>query len=244
MSVGARLNLFLLSLPRIMGSWAESKKKNWRVAIAQLGLYVLEMLPPSALVHWSSDSVWRKEELAAVTKLPSATELFVNAWFDAYGILNEHPASEISAQPYELHELLGRNCVYHVDSYVGIQKWLVDKIRGLKEENIYLDKAIQGMTTLPALGTTLYKRPDVAIYDADDDELLLLVQIEVDSGDLNKTARKLSLRLIDQLRWQRNHQDTILTCTGFYFPHPCANTKGYVQQITRLGRQLVDVLHE
>ena len=83
------------------GSWVVQKNHR-RVAITQLGLYVLEMsLPPSALVHWSSDSVWRKEELAAVTKLPSATELSVNAWFDAYGILNEHPASEISAQPYK-----------------------------------------------------------------------------------------------------------------------------------------------
>ena len=163
--------------------------------------------------------------------MPSAAELSVSACFDAYGILNEHTASEISAPPYSLNDLLGKECVNRGgDSYASIQKWLVDNIQGLTKEAIYLNKGLRGaITTLPTLRTTLQKRPDVAIYDTADDEPQMLVQIEVDSGDMQKTARKLSLGLINQLHWQRNHQDTILTCTGFYFPHPCANTQGYVQ---------------
>ena len=59
-------------------------------------------------------------------KLPSATELTVSACFDAYGILNKHTASEISAPPFTLNELLGREGVNRGgDSYASIQKWLV-----------------------------------------------------------------------------------------------------------------------
>ena len=57
----------------------------------------------------------------------------------------------------------------------------------------------------------------------------MLVQIEVDSGNV-ETCRKLSLGLVDQLRLQRNHLDTINECRGFYLP-PCGNRAGYVQEV-------------
>ena len=66
---------------------------------------------------------------------------------------------------------------------------------------------------LPPLVSSLRKIPDLCIYDRNDKTRILL-QLEVDSGDLNKTLRKLALSLIDQLRY-----DSITTCIGFYFPN-------------------------
>lgn len=45
----------------------------------------------------------------------------------------------------------------------------------------------------------------------------LVLQIEVESETLEKTIRKLSLGIIDQLCWLRNHDDSILQCSGFCF---------------------------
>ena len=58
--------------------------------------------------------------------------------------------------------------------------------------------------------------PDICIYNRDNTRPIL--QVEVDSGGLKKTIRKLALGLIDQLRHERNQNDSITTCTGFYFP--------------------------
>lgn len=56
----------------------------------------------------------------------------------------------------------------------------------------------------------------MAIYD---DNEKILVQIEdLSNDDRLSTIRKLSYGLMDQLRWQKNRDRTICSCTGFYFP--------------------------
>ena len=58
--------------------------------------------------------------------------------------------------------------------------------------------------------------PDICIYNRDNTRPIS--QIEVDSGGLKKTIRKLALGLINQLRHERNRNDSNTTCTGFYIP--------------------------
>ena len=79
----------------------------------------------------------------------------------------------------------------------------------------YKSKRKYANQPLPTLFSTL-KLPDICIYNRENARPIL--QIEVDSGGLKKTIRKLAFGLIDQLRHERNQNDSITTCTGFYFP--------------------------
>ena len=69
--------------------------------------------------------------------------------------------------------------------------------------------------TLPSLCTTARIKPDLTIYDSSKDEVL--VQVEVESN-----VRKLQFGLVHQLHLERNRDDTVTTCTGFYFPYTVA----------------------
>ena len=57
----------------------------------------------------------------------------------------------------------------------------------------------------------------------------VLVQVEVESSNKDSTIRKLTLGLIDQLRWLRNHTTSITKCSGFYFMNH--RTRGHVIQV-------------
>ena len=76
---------------------------------------------------------------------------------------------------------------------------------------------------LPPLISSQRKIPDLCTYDRKDKTRVLL-QIEVDSGDLNKTLRKVALVRIDQLLYERNLDDSISICIGFYFPNNSSST--------------------
>ena len=196
------------------------------------------------LTPWdaSSSRTWRKETSASCRKQPSASERSFNACFDVYGMLLEEEAREIPSPAYTLHQLIGISSVNHVNSYKNIQKWLVDNLQDMTEEKIHIDKEIRSIKTLPTLGTTRRKRPDLVIYDTGDDEQAqVLVQIEVDSGDVETTCRKLSLGLVDQLRLQINHIDTINECRGFYFPPLWEQSRLCPRGHDKVERQFVDV---
>ena len=111
----------------------------------------------------------------------------------------------------------------HIQMYELISHWLKDKLRGMRI-NIETNRSIHtSMHPLPPLLSSLKRLPDLGLYDRNNDPRLLL-QIEVDSGGMNKTIRKLCLGLIDQLRFERNLDDTITTCIGFYFPNNSSST--------------------
>ena len=76
---------------------------------------------------------------------------------------------------------------------------------------------------LPPLISSQRKIPDLCTYDRKDKTRVLL-QIEVDSGDLNKTLRKVALVRIDQLLYERNLDDSISICIVFYFPNNSSST--------------------
>ena len=111
----------------------------------------------------------------------------------------------------------------HIQMYEFISNWLKNKLKDMRI-NIETNRSIHtSMHPLPPLLSLLKKLPDLGLYDRNNDPRLLL-QIEVDSGDMNKTIRKLSLGLMDQLRFERNLDDTITTCIGFYFPNNSSST--------------------
>ena len=72
--------------------------------------------------------------------------------------------------------------------------------------------------TAPGLETTLMKRPDVGLYYHFRGEQYVIIQIEVDSGDYQKTCVKLADGIALQLVWQRNRDGDITSCSALYFP--------------------------
>ena len=74
--------------------------------------------------------------------------------------------------------------------------------------------------------TSTHKRPDLQIISTNNH---VLVQVEVESSSKDSTIRKLTLGLIDQLRWLRNHTMSITKCSGFYFMNH--RTRGQVIQV-------------
>lgn len=97
-----------------------------------------------------------------------------------------------------------------------IKKWLIDELQ-LQDTQIKLNQEVLCFKTLPASGTSDCRRPDLAIYN-DNDEQDLVLQLDVHLKGLMQTLQKLDLGLMNQLRWLRNHNDAITDCTGFCFP--------------------------
>ena len=95
-------------------------------------------------------------------------------------------------------------------SYLVIEKWL-RKFRN--DLNIQVDKEVNVIKN--NLKPFLRTRPDMTILGAND---IPLTEIEVHSSPYKRTLHKLILGLIDQLRFLRNCNSTILCCTGFAFP--------------------------
>ena len=106
----------------------------------------------------------------------------------------------------------------HTQVYDLISNWLQRALRrNVQIGNIKRNQSMHFVNQpLPPLFSTLRKVPDLCIYNRENTRPL--VQIEVDSGDLRHTVRKLALGLVDQLRHERNRNDAITYCTGFYFP--------------------------
>ena len=123
---------------------------------------------------------------------------------------------ESAENPYTLSDLLRRpqlQLVDHREAYRAIMQWLVD-VTQIPAESILIDHKIAVMEGCPLLWTSECKKPDLQIISANK---CVLVQIEVDSGDMESTVRKLGMGLVDQLRWLRNHHRTSITkCSGFY----------------------------
>lgn len=101
----------------------------------------------------------------------------------------------------------------HREVYRAIQEWLGDKV-GAPIGRVLIDQEIVCTRDSPVLWTGGRKRPDLQIISNNN---CILVQIEVKSGKKETTIRKLTLGLVDQLRWLRNHNTAICKCSGFYF---------------------------
>ena len=78
---------------------------------------------------------------------------------------------------YSLGKLVGKQLEERdIMNYELVKQWLEDNINdSTKKMRAVTEKEIKCFKKLPALDTTLYKKPDVAIFD----EQQLLVQIEV-----------------------------------------------------------------
>ena len=113
--------------------------------------------------------------------------------------------------PYKLCDLQGQ-VDDHKDARDAIKDWLANKAE-IPAHRILIDKKIAGLIGFPLLWTSGCKRPDLQVTSANK----CVLQIEVESGDLESTVRKLGIGLVDQLRWLRNHKTTIKKCSGFYF---------------------------
>ena len=83
---------------------------------------------------------------------------------------------------------------------------------------IEVNKIAKCLQVLLTLSTSVTQKPDITISLPSTG--ILLVQIE-SGGNAANTIRKLQYQLAEQLRWQRNSDTDITTCTGFFFP--CKN---------------------
>ena len=135
----------------------------------------------------------------------------------SYNLMLLGTATGASENTYTLSALLRRQqseVEPHTAAYQAINQWLVNEAQ-IPDENILIDHKIAGMEgCCTLLWTSECKRPDLQIISANK---CVLVQIEVDSGDMESTHRKLGIGLVDQLRWLRNHGTSITKCGGFYF---------------------------
>ena len=82
---------------------------------------------------------------------------------------------------YSLGKLVGKQLEEQdIMNYELVKQWLEDNINdSTKKIRAVTEKEIKCFKKLPALDTTLYKKPDVAIFD---EQQQLLVQIEVESN--------------------------------------------------------------
>ena len=140
---------------------------------------------------------------------------------------------ECGEQPYDLEELIshgeragkcrhmfqlvardnsGKSVSYI--SYLVTEKWLRRKFGN--NLNIQVDKEVNVIkNNLKPFLNSVRTQPDVTILGTND---MPLTEIEVHSSPYKRTLHKLILGLIDQLRFLRNCNSTILCCTGFAFP--------------------------
>ena len=100
---------------------------------------------------------------------------------------------------------------------------IADWLMNMLDESEYVietNKAmVDSFNKAPPLKSTSRKHPDLCIYrNYPDEKRRTIIQIEVHSGDFIMSLRKLALGLMDQLRVQRNVNDQIFSCCGFYFP--------------------------
>lgn len=116
----------------------------------------------------------------------------------------------------------------HYQSYVAIQLWLNDVLNLNLTTEIKINTLIEDTTSIPPLETSTRKKPDLQIVTTRRHHVL--VQIEVEPGnDKDRTIRKLTYGLVDQLCWLRNCRTNITKCSGFYFMNHSA--RGHVIQV-------------
>ena len=104
----------------------------------------------------------------------------------------------------------------HFESYSHIKEWLESEI---DEVTIKINASIhQDLEPLAVLLNTSHrKHPDLAIYSSNG--RTLLIQLQVQSGPIYSTLKKLAIGLAGQLIWQRNNiSTTIDTCYGYFLP--------------------------
>ena len=174
------------------------------------------------------DPQWRKHTEASHAILASAT--IMSSIFSGYthlfrpeSIHNIADDEKYSLSDMNISPEIANDTTTRVQMYEFISKWLEVKLKSM-QINIETNRSIHSSTQpLPPLISSLKKLPDLGLYDGGNHPRLLL-QIEVDSGDMNRTIRKLGLGLIDQLRFERNLDDTITTCVGYYFPNNSSYT--------------------
>ena len=157
---------------------------------------------------------YKKSTSAYYPPFPSASLSSANKWFNPYSLVSSKVEVGTLLE-YTLNDLLG--CPpgsNHQESYKVIKGWLTERLNLTKGERIYIDKAVADSKDVPPLWTSTHKRPDLQIVSTTNH---VLVQVEVDSSNKDSTIRKLTLGLIDQLRWLRNHTMSITKCSGFYF---------------------------
>ena len=165
----------------------------------------------------------------ALPKLPSATQSSASVWFDHYNLINY--AEERGELPaYELHDLTGLALSPGTGQQAllaDIKAWLTRRLTLHAHDSILLDKTLVGTTANTSIWTNLCKRPDVQIVNSTCNQVM--VQMGVESGKKEWSVNKLTLGLVDQLCWLRNHDTHITACTGFYI---MKTTKGHVLRVT------------
>ena len=154
---------------------------------------------------------YKKSTSAYYPPFPSASLSSANKWFNPYTLVSSKVEVGGSSE-YTLNDLLG--CPpgsNHQESYEAIKGWLTKRLSLTGGESISIDREV---ADAHPLWTSTHKRPDLQIVSTTNH---VLVQVEVDSSNKDSTIRKLTLGLIDQLRWLRNHTTSITKCSGFYF---------------------------
>ena len=160
--------------------------------------------------YWS----WVKSSYAYYPPQLSASRSSMVSQVFSYNLLLLGTTTGESENSYTLSALLGRQqsqLEAHREAYKAIKQCLVNMAK-IPAESILIDHKIAGIEGL--LWTSECKKPNLQIISAN---RCVLVQIEVDSGDMESTLRKLGIGLVEQLRWLRNHRTSITKCGGFYF---------------------------
>ena len=174
------------------------------------------MAEPSLLPETNIYLAYRKENSAYYPPRPSASLSSTNYWFLKYDLICYEDETGDSTE-YTLSELLDCSQMNdHQETYIAISEWLHKKVR-VPPSTILINQAINEIKHNPPLWTSTCKRPDLYIVTTDMEHVL--VQVEVESGRNKKsTIMKLTLGVMDQLCWLRNHVHTgIMKCSGFYF---------------------------
>ena len=133
--------------------------------------------------------------------IPSCIERLVTTTFEYDDAVKNQPA-------YTLEDLSGTES--------DLAGWLKMQMKPASFD-IEINKEISLVGMAP-LAVTTKQRPDVAII-VPSSKGRKYVQIEIESGkNRPATLKKLEIGLVDQLRYQRNLNDTVMSCSGFYFP--------------------------
>ena len=163
-------------------------------------------------MNWSQ---FRKSTFASCAPRPSSSSHYQQFSNELQEIASA-AQTEVS-EPYKLSQITSRETLDHCSGCSNVKVWIHQRLNS--DCNILINQSMKPSEVgLNQLFLTKTKRPDVAIYD---DNEIISVQIEVESNDdrltTTKCIRKLSYGLMDQLRWQKNRDRTICSCTGFIF---------------------------
>ena len=147
----------------------------------------------------------RRSTTGVYRSLLSSSLSSANTWFEVHQLVRINGKVQVGmdTQEYSLCQLLQHPTpiTNHRCAYSAIKNWLTETF------SIADDRILQlvGFDNMPELSVRRQQRPDLQILHST--EQRALVQIEVESGgDKERTIRKLTYGLNEQVRYLRNRQ--------------------------------------